>query len=247
MNNLHSGSDASWEEIAPHLDAALGKMNDPDRDTLLMRYFERKSASEIARTFGLFQEQCPVRPSGIKGRSCAILHPSRAHFSQPIMFASRSSNSESAAAGSWLNRFSVPYGTKNLCNPTERHDRFYRLTAQGRLHAPGVRDPQERWSRKWDGAGSSCSSITAANALARISQCAVERHTTSVGGQTHLAMGAAAGGLLSGIAGALLVLFRSVGFIRTRSSLAATHRDSARSRGHCEKPGDGRRYSCRSL
>jgi phenylacetic acid degradation operon negative regulatory protein len=30
-------------------------------------------------------------------------------------------------------------------------DRLYRLTAQGRLHALGGRDPQERWSRSWDG------------------------------------------------------------------------------------------------
>jgi phenylacetic acid degradation operon negative regulatory protein len=30
-------------------------------------------------------------------------------------------------------------------------DRLYRLTAQGRLHALGGRDPEERWSRVWDG------------------------------------------------------------------------------------------------
>ena len=32
-----------------------------------------------------------------------------------------------------------------------RDDRIYRLTKLGRLHALGGRDPQERWSRKWDG------------------------------------------------------------------------------------------------
>jgi phenylacetic acid degradation operon negative regulatory protein len=31
------------------------------------------------------------------------------------------------------------------------NDRVYRLTWQGRLHALGGRDPQVRWSRKWDG------------------------------------------------------------------------------------------------
>jgi phenylacetic acid degradation operon negative regulatory protein len=36
-------------------------------------------------------------------------------------------------------------------NPAEPHDRLYRLTAEGRLHALGGRDPQERWSRTWDG------------------------------------------------------------------------------------------------
>jgi len=30
-------------------------------------------------------------------------------------------------------------------------DRLYRLTAKGRLHALGGRDPQARWARRWDG------------------------------------------------------------------------------------------------
>ena len=30
-------------------------------------------------------------------------------------------------------------------------DRLYRLSAQGRLHALGGRDPKERWGRSWDG------------------------------------------------------------------------------------------------
>jgi DNA-binding transcriptional regulator PaaX len=31
------------------------------------------------------------------------------------------------------------------------NDRIYRLTAAGRLHALGGRDPEERWERNWDG------------------------------------------------------------------------------------------------
>jgi phenylacetic acid degradation operon negative regulatory protein len=30
-------------------------------------------------------------------------------------------------------------------------DRLYRLTVQGRLHALGGRDPEQRWARRWDG------------------------------------------------------------------------------------------------
>jgi len=35
--------------------------------------------------------------------------------------------------------------------PGGLEERVYRLTAQGRLHALGGRDPQVRWSREWDG------------------------------------------------------------------------------------------------
>jgi phenylacetic acid degradation operon negative regulatory protein len=36
-------------------------------------------------------------------------------------------------------------------DPTMPRERIYRLTAQGRLHALGGRDPEERWDRSWDG------------------------------------------------------------------------------------------------
>ena len=36
-------------------------------------------------------------------------------------------------------------------NPASPDDRLYRLTRQGWLHALGGRDPQAKWSRKWDG------------------------------------------------------------------------------------------------
>jgi phenylacetic acid degradation operon negative regulatory protein len=36
-------------------------------------------------------------------------------------------------------------------NATARGDRLYRLSAQGRLHVLGGRDPQELWARPWDG------------------------------------------------------------------------------------------------
>ena len=54
MNELLSTEpDASWEHIAPHLDAALGELSEPDRDALLLRYFERKSAQEMAQILGI--------------------------------------------------------------------------------------------------------------------------------------------------------------------------------------------------
>jgi phenylacetic acid degradation operon negative regulatory protein len=37
------------------------------------------------------------------------------------------------------------------CDTTAPDNRIYRLTALGRLHALGGRDPEERWARPWDG------------------------------------------------------------------------------------------------
>src|SRR5207249_11759078 len=62
MNELHE-PDAVWEQIAPHLDNALGELSEADRDALLLRYFERKSAREMAQTLGTSEEAAQKRVS----------------------------------------------------------------------------------------------------------------------------------------------------------------------------------------
>ena len=54
MNELLSAEsdNAVWEQIAPHLDGALSELSEPDRDALMLRYFERKSALEMAQRLG---------------------------------------------------------------------------------------------------------------------------------------------------------------------------------------------------
>jgi RNA polymerase sigma factor (sigma-70 family) len=65
MNELlaESGTDVppDWREIAPHLDAALGELSEPDRDALMLRYFERKSAREMAQALGISDEAAQKR------------------------------------------------------------------------------------------------------------------------------------------------------------------------------------------
>ena len=50
-----------WETIAPHLDAALGDLKDIERDAVLLRYFERKSAREMADILGTSEEAVQKR------------------------------------------------------------------------------------------------------------------------------------------------------------------------------------------
>ena len=64
MNELLAAEpDTVWEHIAPHLDAALGELSEPDRDALLLRYFERKSAREMAQTLGTSEDAAQKRVS----------------------------------------------------------------------------------------------------------------------------------------------------------------------------------------
>ena len=64
MNQLLStGTGAGWEQIAPHLDAALGALKEPERDAVLLRYFERKSAREMAQLLGIGDDAAQKRVS----------------------------------------------------------------------------------------------------------------------------------------------------------------------------------------
>ena len=62
MNDLlATESDASWAAVAPHLDTALGDLNEADRDALLLRYFQKKSAQEMAGILGISDEAAQKR------------------------------------------------------------------------------------------------------------------------------------------------------------------------------------------
>jgi RNA polymerase sigma factor (sigma-70 family) len=64
MNELLASTpETTWEHIAPHLDAALGELSDADRDAVLLRYFEKKSAAEIAEIFGISDDAAQKRVS----------------------------------------------------------------------------------------------------------------------------------------------------------------------------------------
>lgn len=62
MNEL-SEPDVVWHHIAPLLDEALDELNESDRDAVLLRYFERRSAREMAGTLGINEEAAQKRVS----------------------------------------------------------------------------------------------------------------------------------------------------------------------------------------
>ncbi|MGC3957440.1 MAG: RNA polymerase sigma factor [Verrucomicrobiota bacterium] len=64
MNELLATSpEADWEQIAPHLDAALGELSEPERDAVMLRYFQRQSAHDMAQTLGISDEAAQKRVS----------------------------------------------------------------------------------------------------------------------------------------------------------------------------------------
>ncbi len=56
-----SESDPLWADIASHLDAVLGELSESDRDAVLLRFFEKRSAKEIATSLGITAEAAQKR------------------------------------------------------------------------------------------------------------------------------------------------------------------------------------------
>jgi RNA polymerase sigma factor (sigma-70 family) len=50
-----------WRRVAPHLDEAIGFLSDNDRSALMLRYFEQKSAREIAQVLDLSEDAAQKR------------------------------------------------------------------------------------------------------------------------------------------------------------------------------------------
>jgi RNA polymerase sigma factor (sigma-70 family) len=48
QSTLNEPTAAAWEEIAPLLDDAMGRLGETDRNAVVMRYFENKTAREVA-------------------------------------------------------------------------------------------------------------------------------------------------------------------------------------------------------
>lgn len=62
MNELlNADSESAWETIAPHLDEALAELSEADREAILLRYFQHKSAHEMADRLGISSEAAQKR------------------------------------------------------------------------------------------------------------------------------------------------------------------------------------------
>ncbi len=61
MIDTEPGSDPAWGDVAPLLDAAMAWLGEKDRNVILLRYFENKSLTEVARALGISDDTAQKR------------------------------------------------------------------------------------------------------------------------------------------------------------------------------------------
>jgi RNA polymerase sigma factor (sigma-70 family) len=54
-------TDPAWTSLVPHLDDALGRLSEPDRTALLLRFFEEQSNREIGVAMGVSEDAAKKR------------------------------------------------------------------------------------------------------------------------------------------------------------------------------------------
>ena len=58
---LSAQTDANWEKLAPLLDEAMARLGQPDRDALVLRYFENRSLTDVGAALGASEEAARKR------------------------------------------------------------------------------------------------------------------------------------------------------------------------------------------
>jgi RNA polymerase sigma factor (sigma-70 family) len=70
MADAESEEHAAWEEVRPVLDAAINRLNERDRQAILLRFFAKQSLGEVARRLNLSENAARMRVE----RALAKLH-----------------------------------------------------------------------------------------------------------------------------------------------------------------------------
>lgn len=97
---ISKDSQVPWEEIMPHLDKALEDLSDADRDAVLLRYFQNKSAREIGQTLGMSEEAAQKRVTRAVEKLRTIFARHKVTISTPALLFLISANAvQSAPAG----------------------------------------------------------------------------------------------------------------------------------------------------
>jgi RNA polymerase sigma factor (sigma-70 family) len=61
MEPIASDGESAWDQIAPHLNDALNELKEPDRDAIILRFFESKSIAQVGSALGTKESATKMR------------------------------------------------------------------------------------------------------------------------------------------------------------------------------------------
>ena len=97
QSTLNETDAAAWEQIAPLLDEAMGQLGETDRNAVVLRFFENKTAAEIAATLKLTEAAAHKRVNRALEKLRTIFSKRSVTLSAAIIAGAVTSNSVQAA------------------------------------------------------------------------------------------------------------------------------------------------------
>ena len=68
MRSEVTSMEADWEQIAPELEAAVGKLGKADRDVVLLRFYEQRPLAEVGQCLGISEKAAQKRVERAVGK-----------------------------------------------------------------------------------------------------------------------------------------------------------------------------------
>jgi RNA polymerase sigma factor (sigma-70 family) len=94
---LNEPAPTVWKDIAPLLDEAMGRLGETDRNVVVLRYFENKSAAEVAAKLDLTEDAARKRANRALGKMRKFFAGRGVSLTGVILAAALSANSVKAA------------------------------------------------------------------------------------------------------------------------------------------------------
>ena len=88
---------AAWQQLAPHLDEAMGRLGETDRDAIVLRFFENKTAREVGAALKLTEAAAHKRVNRALEKLRKIFSKRGVTLSSAIIAGAVSANSVHAA------------------------------------------------------------------------------------------------------------------------------------------------------
>ena len=88
---------AAWQQLAPHLDEAMGRLGDTDRDAIVLRFFENKTAREVGAALKLTEAAAHKRVNRALEKLRKLFSKRGVTLSSAIIAGAVSANSVQAA------------------------------------------------------------------------------------------------------------------------------------------------------
>ena len=162
MNALHDSPDASWQQIAPVLDEAIDGLSAPDREAVVLRFFENHDFRSVGAALGTNEDAAQKRVSRALEKLRATLAERGVALSLTGLTASarRSSGCRRAAPSgdaSGTNR--LHWRDRHVCIHIGKSDDFHTFPTRARccrrwpvgrlvVHSPPRKEPLNQSHRR---------------------------------------------------------------------------------------------------